>query len=172
MVSRLAQVDSRTAMSSTVTSELMGYHSSKCQRAMVGTNSMWSASNSTEASYGAIMALSVAMPRSRLHPRRTVFVRPRITSPPDPKRRTVADLLATIGVRLQAILGVPLTRGIRGCVGKRSKCTSTREELVLVGWVVGFGWLVEAMGLEPTNLLTASQALYQLSYAPSGGSER
>ncbi len=27
---------------------------------------------------------------------------------------------------------------------------------------------VEAMGLEPTNLLTASQALYQLSYAPSG----
>jgi hypothetical protein len=26
---------------------------------------------------------------------------------------------------------------------------------------------VEAMGLEPTNLLTASQALYQLSYAPS-----
>ena len=32
--------------------------------------------------------------------------------------------------------------------------------------------LVEAMGLEPTNLLTASQALYQLSYAPSGGEER
>jgi hypothetical protein len=31
------------------------------------------------------------------------------------------------------------------------------------------GHLVEAMGLEPTNLLTASQALYQLSYAPSGG---
>ena len=31
---------------------------------------------------------------------------------------------------------------------------------------------VEAMGLEPTNLLTASQALYQLSYAPSGGGER
>lgn len=29
--------------------------------------------------------------------------------------------------------------------------------------------VVEAMGLEPTNLLTASQALYQLSYAPSGG---
>jgi hypothetical protein len=28
--------------------------------------------------------------------------------------------------------------------------------------------VVEAMGLEPTNLLTASQALYQLSYAPSG----
>jgi hypothetical protein len=26
---------------------------------------------------------------------------------------------------------------------------------------------VEAMGLEPTNLLTASQALYQLSYAPA-----
>jgi hypothetical protein len=32
--------------------------------------------------------------------------------------------------------------------------------------------LVEAMGLEPTNLLTASQALYQLSYAPSGGGQR
>ena len=31
---------------------------------------------------------------------------------------------------------------------------------------------VEAMGLEPTNLLTASQALYQLSYAPSGGGQR
>lgn len=30
---------------------------------------------------------------------------------------------------------------------------------------------VEAMGLEPTNLLTASQALYQLSYAPSGGGQ-
>ena len=29
------------------------------------------------------------------------------------------------------------------------------------------GDLVEAMGLEPTNLLTASQALYQLSYAPN-----
>ena len=28
------------------------------------------------------------------------------------------------------------------------------------------GLRVEAMGLEPTNLLTASQALYQLSYAP------
>ena len=26
--------------------------------------------------------------------------------------------------------------------------------------------LVEARGLEPPNLLTASQALYQLSYAP------
>ena len=33
-------------------------------------------------------------------------------------------------------------------------------------------WKVEAMGLEPTNLLTASQALYQLSYAPSGGCPR
>jgi hypothetical protein len=32
--------------------------------------------------------------------------------------------------------------------------------------VRGFGSSVEAMGLEPTNLLTASQALYQLSYAP------
>jgi hypothetical protein len=32
--------------------------------------------------------------------------------------------------------------------------------------------MVEAMGLEPTNLLTASQALYQLSYAPSGGGSR
>jgi hypothetical protein len=27
---------------------------------------------------------------------------------------------------------------------------------------------VEAKGLEPSNLLTASQALYQLSYAPEG----
>jgi hypothetical protein len=27
---------------------------------------------------------------------------------------------------------------------------------------------VEARGLEPPNLLTASQALYQLSYAPEG----
>ena len=34
------------------------------------------------------------------------------------------------------------------------------------------GNFVEAMGLEPTNLLTASQALYQLSYAPSGGGQR
>jgi hypothetical protein len=33
-------------------------------------------------------------------------------------------------------------------------------------------FLVEAMGLEPTNLLTASQALYQLSYAPSGEGKR
>ena len=28
-------------------------------------------------------------------------------------------------------------------------------------------FMVEAKGLEPSNLLTASQALYQLSYAPS-----
>ncbi len=28
--------------------------------------------------------------------------------------------------------------------------------------------IVEAKGLEPSNLLTASQALYQLSYAPEG----
>ena len=28
---------------------------------------------------------------------------------------------------------------------------------------------VEAKGLEPSNLLTASQALYQLSYAPEAG---
>ncbi len=28
--------------------------------------------------------------------------------------------------------------------------------------------MVEVMGLEPTNLLTASQALYQLSYTPRG----
>ena len=27
---------------------------------------------------------------------------------------------------------------------------------------------MEAKGLEPSNLLTASQALYQLSYAPEG----
>ena len=33
-------------------------------------------------------------------------------------------------------------------------------------------FVVEAMGLEPTNLLTASQALYQLSYAPSGEGQR
>ena len=54
-----------------------------------------------------------------------------------------------------------------------------RGELSIVseGLRVGRAWLssiygsyetfwVEAMGLEPTNLLTASQALYQLSYAP------
>ena len=35
-----------------------------------------------------------------------------------------------------------------------------------------FDNFVEAMGLEPTNLLTASQALYQLSYAPSGEGRR
>ena len=29
---------------------------------------------------------------------------------------------------------------------------------------------MEAKGLEPSNLLTASQALYQLSYAPVGSS--
>ena len=29
---------------------------------------------------------------------------------------------------------------------------------------------VEAKGLEPSNLLTASQALYQLSYAPEDAS--
>ena len=36
----------------------------------------------------------------------------------------------------------------------------------------GENFWVEAMGLEPTNLLTASQALYQLSYAPSGEERR
>ena len=30
--------------------------------------------------------------------------------------------------------------------------------------------MVEAKGLEPSNLLTASQALYQLSYAPEDAS--
>lgn len=30
--------------------------------------------------------------------------------------------------------------------------------------------VVEAMGIEPTNLLHAMQALYQLSYAPRRGS--
>ncbi len=30
------------------------------------------------------------------------------------------------------------------------------------------GFWVEAKGLEPSDLLTASQALYQLSYAPGG----
>ena len=34
--------------------------------------------------------------------------------------------------------------------------------------MLSFPQRVEAMGLEPTNLLTASQALYQLSYAPGG----
>ena len=33
-------------------------------------------------------------------------------------------------------------------------------------------FLVEAMGIEPTNLLHAMQALYQLSYAPSGRTQR
>ncbi len=33
------------------------------------------------------------------------------------------------------------------------------------GWFVELG-VVEAKGLEPSDLLTASQALYQLSYAP------
>jgi hypothetical protein len=31
--------------------------------------------------------------------------------------------------------------------------------------------LVEAMGIEPTNLLHAMQALYQLSYAPEAATE-
>ena len=31
---------------------------------------------------------------------------------------------------------------------------------------------MEVMGLEPTNLLHAMQALYQLSYTPGWGSER
>ena len=31
---------------------------------------------------------------------------------------------------------------------------------------------VEAMGIEPTNLLHAMQALYQLSYAPGVGRSR
>ncbi len=35
---------------------------------------------------------------------------------------------------------------------------------------VAFVLVVEAKGLEPSNLLTASQALYQLSYAPEDAS--
>ena len=34
------------------------------------------------------------------------------------------------------------------------------------GKIGGGEFLVEAMGIEPTNLLHAMQALYQLSYAP------
>ena len=40
------------------------------------------------------------------------------------------------------------------------------QALDFLTWDFAVG--VEAMGLEPTNLLTASQALYQLSYAPVG----
>ncbi len=39
---------------------------------------------------------------------------------------------------------------------------------LVIGYVTR-DFAVEAMGLEPTNLLTASQALYQLSYAPVQG---
>ena len=45
-------------------------------------------------------------------------------------------------------------------VSANEKTASTRENVVIPTT------FVEAMGLEPTNLLTASQALYQLSYAP------
>ena len=44
-----------------------------------------------------------------------------------------------------------------GCRGLESS-----HEIYHLNWY----FVVEAMGLEPTNLLTASQALYQLSYAP------
>jgi Phage integrase family len=55
----------------------------------------------------------------------------------------------------------------RGFRGDESSCGISVRNLTLSS-----GTLVEAMGLEPTNLLTASQALYQLSYAPSGGRQR
>ena len=55
-----------------------------------------------------------------------------------------------------------------GPVDKRLTSSPIRRTVRLNG-AAGLGFLVEAMGLEPTNLLTASQALYQLSYAPSGG---
>ena len=53
-----------------------------------------------------------------------------------------------------------LTSRPRDSGARIQKCTFIRKDRV------------EAMGLEPTNLLTASQALYQLSYAPSGGGQR
>src|SRR5579863_1144736 len=43
------------------------------------------------------------------------------------------------------------------------------HRLSLSLWAPDLDFRVEAMGLEPTNLLTASQALYQLSYAPGCG---
>ena len=47
-----------------------------------------------------------------------------------------------------------LRRSVRGVITHGSDVTTQAE--------------VEAMGLEPTNLLRATQALYQLSYAPGG----
>ena len=43
---------------------------------------------------------------------------------------------------------------------------STAEQGTEQHLLPDLGFRVEAKGLEPSNLLTASQALYQLSYAP------
>ncbi len=71
------------------------------------------------------------------------------------------------------ITGTPRKQGMAPEGRRRTTAPERREttqgRVSPVGTRVS---LVEAMGLEPTNLLTASQALYQLSYAPSGGGQR
>jgi hypothetical protein len=69
--------------------------------------------------------------------------------------------------RRQAVVLPSLSERVGGDGGNRQLIYAT---LAAGPQVAGFraGFSVEAMGLEPTNLLTASQALYQLSYAPDG----
>jgi hypothetical protein len=58
------------------------------------------------------------------------------------------------------------TSSPRACAGGTSSSTANADTGERPPMASDLQFRVEAMGLEPTNLLTASQALYQLSYAP------
>jgi len=59
-------------------------------------------------------------------------------------------------------------KGSAGVAHTAAYMGDTRTKKSQAKYDLTWDFLVEAKGLEPSNLLTASQALYQLSYAPSG----
>ena len=78
-------------------------------------------------------------------------------------------IVSSIGVDVEGVNSVVLTEPSRtvldeGRVNQLLKEMTNRRPSRDGGLTIVN--LVEAMGLEPTDLLTASQALYQLSYAP------
>jgi len=88
-----------------------------------------------------------------------------------------ATRFATNCAKAYALASAPTRRRFNQAVFTRIEVRD--DKIVDVGYHLPFDLLfsssefeygdrVEAMGLEPTNLLTASQALYQLSYAPEG----
>jgi hypothetical protein len=83
--------------------------------------------------------------------------------------RAVADAMDRVRADAIGEDGTQRTRPIGLVDGREIAGTNRGAEVGTQKRAFSSEKMVEAMGLEPTNLLTASQALYQLSYAPSGG---